>query len=101
MRHRAPRPLFRRPRSPHRCRRARRGGGLQPVTGHAGPRRGQHPPAVHYVALGDSYSSGVGAGSYVGSSGACDQSTSAYPALWDAANQPASYVSGACSGAAW
>ena len=55
--------------------------------------------AVHYVALGDSYSSGVGAGSYIGSSGSCDQSTNAYPALWDAANQPASYVSEACSGA--
>ena len=55
--------------------------------------------AVAYVALGDSYSSGVGAGSYIGSSGSCDQSTNAYPALWDAANQPASYVSEACSGA--
>ena len=54
---------------------------------------------VHYVALGDSYSSGVGAGSYIGSSGSCDQSTKAYPALWDAANQPAAYVSEACSGA--
>ena len=52
-----------------------------------------------YVALGDSYSSGVGAGSYIGSSGSCDQSTNAYPALWDSANQPASYVSEACSGA--
>lgn len=55
--------------------------------------------AVHYVALGDSYSSGVGAGSYIGSSGSCEQSTKAYPALWDAANQPAAYVSEACSGA--
>ncbi len=55
--------------------------------------------AVSYVALGDSYSSGVGAGSYIGSSGSCDQSTQAYPALWDAANQPASYVSETCSGA--
>src|SRR3984957_5550645 len=54
---------------------------------------------VHYVALGDSYSSGVGAGSYISSSGSCDRSTNAYPALWDAANQPASYVSEACSGA--
>ena len=55
--------------------------------------------AAAYVALGDSYSSGVGAGSYIGSSGSCDQSTNAYPALWDAASQPASYVSEACSGA--
>jgi lysophospholipase L1-like esterase len=56
-------------------------------------------PAAAYVALGDSYSSGVGAGSYIGSSGSCDQSTNAYPALWDTASQPASYVSEACSGA--
>jgi lysophospholipase L1-like esterase len=63
------------------------------------PAQASAQSAVHYVALGDSYSSGVGAGSYIGSSGSCDQSTSAYPALWDAANQPASYVSKACSGA--
>jgi lysophospholipase L1-like esterase len=55
--------------------------------------------AAAYVALGDSYSSGVGAGSYIGSSGSCDRSTDAYPALWDTANQPATYVSEACSGA--
>jgi lysophospholipase L1-like esterase len=54
---------------------------------------------VSYVALGDSYSSGVGAGSYIGSSGSCDRSTNAYPQLWDNANAPASYVSVACSGA--
>ena len=48
-------------------------------------------PAVHYVALGDSYSSGVGAGSYLGSSGSCDQSARAYPALWDAAGQSGAY----------
>ncbi len=62
------------------------------------PRPAPSPPSA-YVALGDSYSSGVGAGSYIGSSGSCDQSTKAYPALWDAASQPASYVSEACSGA--
>jgi lysophospholipase L1-like esterase len=55
--------------------------------------------SVHYVALGDSYSSGVGAGNYIASSGSCDQRTNAYPALWDTANQPASYVSEACSSA--
>jgi lysophospholipase L1-like esterase len=54
---------------------------------------------VHYVALGDSYSSGVGAGSYIGSSGSCDRSTNAYSALWAAANAPAAYTSVACSGA--
>ena len=32
------------------------------------PRR---PAADHYVALGDSYSSGVGAGTYISSSGNC------------------------------
>jgi lysophospholipase L1-like esterase len=54
---------------------------------------------VRYVALGDSYSSGVGAGSYTSSSGSCDRSTKAYSQLWTNANDPASYVSVACSGA--
>ncbi|ASW53813.1 SGNH/GDSL hydrolase family protein [Plantactinospora sp. KBS50] len=53
----------------------------------------------NYVALGDSYSSGVGAGSYTSESGSCNRSTNAYPALWAAANSPASYKSVACSGA--
>ena len=62
------------------------------------------PPAsaqttVSYVALGDSYSSGVGAGSYISSSGSCDRSTNAYSQLWANANAPASYVVVACSGA--
>jgi lysophospholipase L1-like esterase len=52
-----------------------------------------------YVALGDSYSSGVGAGNYTSSSGSCDRSTNAYSALWAAAHAPASYLSVACSGA--
>lgn len=56
-------------------------------------------PVVNYVALGDSYSSGVGAGSYDSSSGSCDRSANAYPVLWAAAHSPASYVSVACSGA--
>jgi lysophospholipase L1-like esterase len=59
----------------------------------------QAASSVRYVALGDSYSSGVGAGSYIGSSGSCDRSTNAYPALWAAAHAPASYNSVACSGA--
>lgn len=54
---------------------------------------------VNYVALGDSYSSGVGAGSYVSSSGSCDRSTNAYPALWAAAHAPTSFTFVACSGA--
>jgi lysophospholipase L1-like esterase len=55
--------------------------------------------AVNYVALGDSYSSGLGAGSYISSSGSCDRSSNAYPARWAAANAPASFVSVACAGA--
>jgi lysophospholipase L1-like esterase len=56
-------------------------------------------PGDRYVALGDSYASGVGAGSYISSSGSCDRSTNAYPALWAAAHSPAAYTSVACSGA--
>ncbi|MBM7442137.1 SGNH/GDSL hydrolase family protein [Streptomyces sp. HB132] len=55
--------------------------------------------SVDYVALGDSYSSGVGAGSYDSASGDCKRSTRAYPALWKAANNPASFAFTACSGA--
>jgi lysophospholipase L1-like esterase len=51
---------------------------------------------VHYVALGDSYASGVGTGT---ESGSCGQSSQAYPALWAAANNPASFSFEACSGA--
>lgn len=53
---------------------------------------------VHYVALGDSYSSGLGAGSY-GSSGSCFRSQNAYSQLWANANSPASFTFSACSGA--
>ena len=62
-------------------------------------------PAAHaasgdnYVALGDSYSSGVGAGSYTSESGSCDRSLSAYPALWANANSVSSFTFAACSGA--
>ncbi|MGW7051053.1 SGNH/GDSL hydrolase family protein [Streptomyces sp. NPDC054887] len=52
-----------------------------------------------YVALGDSYSSGVGAGSYLSDSGSCQRSSRAYPSLWAAANAPASFSFTACSGA--
>jgi lysophospholipase L1-like esterase len=55
--------------------------------------------AVNYVALGDSYAAGVGAGDYYSSSGSCDRSPSAYPALWAAANSPSSFTFAACSGA--
>ncbi|MEU3099025.1 SGNH/GDSL hydrolase family protein [Streptomyces sp. NPDC006967] len=53
----------------------------------------------NYVALGDSYSSGVGAGSYTSESGACKRSTKAYPQLWANANSPSSFRFVACSGA--
>ncbi|MEV1066672.1 SGNH/GDSL hydrolase family protein [Streptomyces sp. NPDC050263] len=52
-----------------------------------------------YVALGDSYSSGVGAGGYISSSGDCKRSTKAFPYLWNAAHAPASFTFAACSGA--
>lgn len=55
--------------------------------------------ALNYVALGDSYASGVGSGSYLASSGDCLRSTRAYPQLWANAHQPSSYTSVACSGA--
>jgi hypothetical protein len=54
---------------------------------------------VHYVALGDSYSAGVGSGSYIASSGSCSRSTKAYPQLWANANSPESFFFMACSGA--
>jgi len=52
-----------------------------------------------YVALGDSYSSGVGAGNYDSSSGNCKRSNNAYPVLWKNANAPSSFSFVACSGA--
>lgn len=57
------------------------------------------PAAQSYVALGDSYSSGVGAGDYDDGSGDCKRSNNAYPVLWSNANSPASFDFTACSGA--
>ncbi|MCX4745355.1 SGNH/GDSL hydrolase family protein [Kitasatospora sp. NBC_01287] len=54
---------------------------------------------VNYVALGDSYSAGVGAGNYDSSSGDCSRSLSSYPELWSSANHPSSFSFVACSGA--
>ncbi|WP_419993338.1 SGNH/GDSL hydrolase family protein [Streptomyces boninensis] len=62
----------------------------------AGTAHAAEPP---YVALGDSYSSGVGAGSYDSASGSCKRSTRAYPKLWAAAHSPSSFAFAACSGA--
>ncbi|AEV86509.1 secreted hydrolase [Actinoplanes sp. SE50] len=51
-----------------------------------------------YVALGDSYAAGIGAGDYTGS--ACVQSrTGAYPYLWAKAHPTAKLTFRACSGA--
>ncbi len=49
-----------------------------------------------FVALGDSYSAGVGAAA---SAGGCDRNNNAYPALWAAANHPSGFAFLACSGA--
>jgi lysophospholipase L1-like esterase len=62
---------------------------LPAVTGQA------RAATVNYVALGDSYSSGVGTGS---ESGSCDQSSQAYGPLW-ASQTGATFTFGACSGA--
>jgi lysophospholipase L1-like esterase len=56
----------------------------------------QATSAVNYVALGDSYSSGVGAG---GATGSCSQSPHAYPQLWATANPGVSFTFAACAGA--
>ncbi len=50
-----------------------------------------------YVALGDSYSSGLGAGSYTG--GACKRSANAYAQLWANSHAPSVFSFVACSGA--
>jgi GDSL-like Lipase/Acylhydrolase family len=55
--------------------------------------------SASYVALGDSYASGVGAGDYTSAGGDCDVSTAAFPYLWDGANSPSSFSDEACSGA--
>lgn len=58
-----------------------------------------HAAAADYVALGDSYSSGVGAGDYDPDSGSCLRSPNAYPALWADGHDVASFTFAACSGA--
>ncbi|MFB7500797.1 SGNH/GDSL hydrolase family protein [Streptomyces sp. NPDC056161] len=69
------------------------------LTGAASAQASELAAAGGYVALGDSYSSGVGAGSYISSSGDCDRSTNAYPYLYNAAHAPSSFAFNACSGA--
>ncbi|WP_253772786.1 SGNH/GDSL hydrolase family protein [Goodfellowiella coeruleoviolacea] len=57
------------------------------------------PPPYHYAALGDSYSAGVGTGSYDPDSGACKRSDLAHPALWANSRVVESFTFAACSGA--
>jgi lysophospholipase L1-like esterase len=53
---------------------------------------------ANYVALGDSYSSGLGTGGPY-SGGGCQRSSSAYPQLWANTHAPASFGFAACAGA--
>ncbi|MGW8065704.1 SGNH/GDSL hydrolase family protein [Streptomyces ziwulingensis] len=69
------------------------------LTGAATAQAAQPAASGGYVALGDSYSSGVGAGSYISSSGDCKRSTKAHPYLWANANSPSTFDFTACSGA--
>ncbi|MGC0419460.1 SGNH/GDSL hydrolase family protein [Embleya sp. AB8] len=57
------------------------------------------PAAGGYAALGDSYSSGVGAGGYLADSGDCKRSANAYPSLWHLAHAATEFAFAACSGA--
>lgn len=69
------------------------------LTGATSAHASQLAAPTGYVALGDSYSSGVGAGGYIASSGNCKRSTKAYPYLWAAAHSPSTFHFTACSGA--
>jgi hypothetical protein len=69
------------------------------LTGATTAQASQQAAAGGYVALGDSYASGVGAGGYISDSGDCKRSTKAHPYLWAAANSPSSFHFTACSGA--
>ncbi|MEU2286636.1 SGNH/GDSL hydrolase family protein [Streptomyces sp. NPDC013178] len=54
---------------------------------------------LEYVALGDSYASGVGAGHYDSSSGDCKRSLLNYPSQWAAAHPQYKLKDVSCSGA--
>lgn len=74
-------------------------GAVVALTGAGAAQADENAAGPAYVALGDSYSSGVGSGSYDSASGDCKRSTKAYPALWAASHAPASFNFTACSGA--
>ncbi|OPC79053.1 lipase [Embleya scabrispora] len=69
--------------------------GLAAPTAHSAPAA----PTSSYAALGDSYSSGVGAGDYLPGGGDCKRSANAYPSLWHRAHPAAEFAFAACSGA--
>ncbi|MEE1927214.1 SGNH/GDSL hydrolase family protein [Streptomyces sp. TRM 70351] len=69
------------------------------LTGLGGATAQAQQAPVNYVALGDSYASGVGAGAYDSGSGSCKRSTRAHAKLWANANSPDSFAFTACSGA--
>lgn len=54
---------------------------------------------VNYAALGDSFSSGSGAGDYDPDSGLCRRSANSHPILWARANRPDGFRYAACGGA--
>src|SRR2546423_9450877 len=58
-----------------------------------------HAATINYIALGDSYSSGVGAGGYDPASGICERSPRSYTALWAAGHPGTAFTSVACGGA--
>ncbi|WP_263976983.1 SGNH/GDSL hydrolase family protein [Streptomyces sp. NK08204] len=64
--------------------------------GLSGPAQAAGPA---YVALGDSYSAGNGAGNYDSASGDCHRSFNAFPYLWKNAHAPSSFADTSCSGA--
>ncbi|WP_406001752.1 SGNH/GDSL hydrolase family protein [Streptomyces sp. NBC_00829] len=74
-------------------------GAVLALTGAGQAQASDSAAALDYVALGDSYSSGLGAGGYDSASGNCKRSTKAYPRLWAAAHSPSSFAFTACSGA--
>jgi hypothetical protein len=74
-------------------------GAVLALTGAASAQAAPSDAAVDYVALGDSYSSGVGAGDYDSASGDCRRTARAYAPLWAAAHSPATFAFTACSGA--
>ncbi|MEV5880573.1 SGNH/GDSL hydrolase family protein [Streptomyces sp. NPDC052101] len=68
----------------------------------AAPATAQGAPATaatDYVALGDSYSAGVGSGDYLPGLAGCKRSSRAYPVLWARAHGATAFAFPACNGA--